>query len=162
MQFVLTGSGDDGRSKIVETREILPGLTPTSGNQNDVLWSTAQFPPEIPAVARTPDEPLHDFGYRHQTTGWMFTWIAPDFKDHFHRTDTLDYVIVVSGEVTIVLEEGEALLRAGDAVMLPGVTHIWEPGPAGCVIVNTPLTLAPVEVHAPCPHEGCQVTVLKL
>ena len=49
-------------------------------------------------------------------------------SDHpgMHATDTIDYVVVVSGEITLVLEEGEQVLRQGDVVIDRGVAHAWE------------------------------------
>jgi quercetin dioxygenase-like cupin family protein len=43
-----------------------------------------------------------------------------------HATNSVDYVVVVRGELTMVLEEGECLLRAGDVVVDRGVAHAWE------------------------------------
>jgi mannose-6-phosphate isomerase-like protein (cupin superfamily) len=42
-----------------------------------------------------------------------------------HRTDTLDYCIVLSGEIWAVLDEGELLLRAGDCLVQRGTCHAW-------------------------------------
>ncbi|MDA9520590.1 cupin [Bradyrhizobium sp. CCBAU 11434] len=42
-----------------------------------------------------------------------------------HRTETVDYGIVISGEVTLVLDKGEANLKAGDVVIQRGTNHAW-------------------------------------
>jgi mannose-6-phosphate isomerase-like protein (cupin superfamily) len=42
-----------------------------------------------------------------------------------HATDTIDYLIILSGRVTMVLEEGEADLGPGDFVVDRGVLHGW-------------------------------------
>jgi quercetin dioxygenase-like cupin family protein len=42
-----------------------------------------------------------------------------------HRTDTLDVITVVDGEIVVVFDEGETLLRAGDSLVLPGTMHAW-------------------------------------
>jgi len=42
-----------------------------------------------------------------------------------HKTRTLDYCIVLSGEIHAVLDEGEALLRAGDCLVQRGTRHAW-------------------------------------
>jgi quercetin dioxygenase-like cupin family protein len=42
-----------------------------------------------------------------------------------HIHETLDIVTVISGELHIVLETGETLLRQGDSVILRGVVHSW-------------------------------------
>ena len=44
----------------------------------------------------------------------------------FHRTETVDYVIVLSGEVWIVVDDGEARLRAGDTLVQLGSRHAWQ------------------------------------
>lgn len=42
-----------------------------------------------------------------------------------HRTKTLDYAIVLKGEIYAVLDEGEALLKAGDVLVQQGTSHAW-------------------------------------
>ena len=42
-----------------------------------------------------------------------------------HRTNTLDYVVVLAGEIYAVLDEGEVLLRAGDVLVQQGTNHAW-------------------------------------
>ncbi len=43
-----------------------------------------------------------------------------------HRTSTVDYVVVISGEVVLVLDDSEVTLRAGDVVVQRGTDHAWE------------------------------------
>lgn len=43
-----------------------------------------------------------------------------------HRTDTLDYVVVLAGEVTLVVGDREVTLRRGDTVVQQGVEHDWQ------------------------------------
>ncbi|BAC51688.1 bll6423 [Bradyrhizobium diazoefficiens USDA 110] len=42
-----------------------------------------------------------------------------------HRTETVDYGIVISGEITLVLDKSEANLKAGDVVIQRGTNHAW-------------------------------------
>lgn len=42
-----------------------------------------------------------------------------------HRTDTVDYAIVLSGEIYMLLDDSEHLLRAGDIVVQRGTNHAW-------------------------------------
>lgn len=42
-----------------------------------------------------------------------------------HRTPTLDYGIVLEGELTLVLDRGESTVRAGDIVIQRGTNHAW-------------------------------------
>jgi len=50
-----------------------------------------------------------------------------------HRTPTVDFAIVLSGECYLVLDTGETLLHAGDSVIQRGVNHAWSNrSPAPC------------------------------
>lgn len=42
-----------------------------------------------------------------------------------HRTKSLDYVVVISGEIWSILDEGEVLMRAGDVMVQRGTNHAW-------------------------------------
>lgn len=42
-----------------------------------------------------------------------------------HRTDSLDYSIVLSGEIYMMMDEDECLLKAGDTVVQQGTNHAW-------------------------------------
>lgn len=46
-------------------------------------------------------------------------------KDGFHRTRTIDYVMIVSGEVELVLDEGRTFARPGDMVIQRNTNHAW-------------------------------------
>lgn len=42
-----------------------------------------------------------------------------------HQTDTLDYIIILAGEIYLIMEEGETLLKAGDIVIQRATNHAW-------------------------------------
>ena len=42
-----------------------------------------------------------------------------------HRTELVDYGVVISGEMTLILDKGETLLREGDVVIQRGTNHAW-------------------------------------
>jgi mannose-6-phosphate isomerase-like protein (cupin superfamily) len=43
----------------------------------------------------------------------------------FHKTNSIDYVIVLSGEIYAVMMQGEVLLKAGDVLVQRGTNHAW-------------------------------------
>jgi hypothetical protein len=47
-------------------------------------------------------------------------------KDGFHRTETVDYILMMSGEVTLLLEEGQTIVRPGDLVVQRNTLHSWQ------------------------------------
>jgi mannose-6-phosphate isomerase-like protein (cupin superfamily) len=62
-----------------------------------------------------------------------------------HRTPTVDFAIVLSGECYLVLDTGETLVRAGDTVIQRGVNHAWsnrsaEPCRVAFVLIDANVT----------------------
>ena len=52
--------------------------------------------------------------------------LPPGHRREMHRTDTVDYGLVLSGELYAVFESGETLLRPGDIIVQRGTNHAWE------------------------------------
>jgi quercetin dioxygenase-like cupin family protein len=44
---------------------------------------------------------------------------------HMHRTETIDYGIVLEGELVLILDEGETTCRPGDIIIQRGTNHGW-------------------------------------
>ena len=59
-----------------------------------------------------------------------------------HRTGTVDYIIVLKGEIYAVMEKGETLLKAGDVLIQRGTMHSWS------VRTNEPCIVAAILVNA--------------
>jgi mannose-6-phosphate isomerase-like protein (cupin superfamily) len=63
----------------------------------------------------------------------------------FHKTSSVDYVIVLSGEIYALMDQGEVLLKPGDVLIQRGTNHAWsnrgdEPARLAFVLVDaTPL-----------------------
>ena len=51
----------------------------------------------------------------------------PETSSHpgMHETDTIDYAIVLSGEIYAIMDKGEKLLKAGDVLIQRGTAHAW-------------------------------------
>lgn len=51
---------------------------------------------------------------------------VPNARHPFmHRTNTIDYAIVISGEIYLMLDDSEVLLKAGDVAVQRGTNHAW-------------------------------------
>lgn len=44
---------------------------------------------------------------------------------HMHRTETIDYGIVLEGEIVLIVDEGETVCREGDIIIQRGTNHGW-------------------------------------
>ncbi len=65
-------------------------------------------------------EAFTEIGDRHAST-------VTDTSPHplMHRTESVDYGIVIDGEMTLVLDDGEVLLTPGSVVVQRGTNHAW-------------------------------------
>ena len=74
-----------------------------------------------------PDQPEVDFGEVFENIGGREALVADSSKSHasFHRTQSIDYGIVLSGEIVLLMDEGETVVRAGDIVVQRGTNHGW-------------------------------------
>jgi len=70
-----------------------------------ILLRIAEFPPEPAGIAK-PGK-------------------GADSHPGFHITETVDFIIVLEGEVYSMMETGETLLKAGDVLIQRGTNHAW-------------------------------------
>lgn len=83
-----------------------------------------EFPPEGDAIRRlTQDEAAAKFKEMGGEEAARSSAGAP--HPLMHRTQTLDYGIVLEGELTLILERGETTVRAGDIIIQRGTNHAW-------------------------------------
>ncbi len=60
---------------------------------------------------------------------------------NMHKTDTVDYIILLSGEVTMLLDDGEVAMKPLDVVIQRGTNHAWvnygaEPAVLAAILVD--------------------------
>ena len=67
-------------------------------------------------------------------TRWRIVTFGPHRATPMHTTATVDYDLVLDGEITLILDDGEVALGAGDAVVVPGVSHGWRTGEQACAM----------------------------
>jgi quercetin dioxygenase-like cupin family protein len=73
--------------------------------------------------------------------------LRPGTTPRVHRTDSLDYAVIMKGEIDMELEPGEITrLQAGDVVVQRGTVHNWiNRGPEPCVIAFVLIAAKPAE-----------------
>lgn len=134
---VVTGIDAEGKSAVVIDGPI-PRLDPnmtaalawrTSGQPADNSGNDDVAAPYEVAMLHTPGSNFAICEFKANTPELM------------HATDTIDYLVILSGRVTLVLEDGEADLGPGDFVVDRGVNHGWRnPHGEPCIaaVVNLP------------------------
>jgi quercetin dioxygenase-like cupin family protein len=108
-QFVVTQlwrTTETPVSNVGPASDLPPGPVPVTPPQNGSVFRVVEFPPDA-------------------------VWRAPGFEGEemarrqIHSTDSLDYCIVMSGEIWAVLDAAETRLSAGDVLVQRGTNHAW-------------------------------------
>lgn len=142
MNLVVTGPSADGLASIVRS-EVLAPLPAMAGSKNEtrLCWATSGFPYDrvetlAPGTLMSPGA---------GETRFLFVTFAANSKSPMHATPTIDYVVVVAGELWLIMEDGqERRLVAGDSVVQRGTLHAWENRSAQpCTIAATMIGAGP-------------------
>jgi mannose-6-phosphate isomerase-like protein (cupin superfamily) len=167
IRCVVTGQNTSGKSVFVRDASVAPiTLALLPGFEFHRLWGSESivqlpangtapphpgyFPPKsgfrfgfftIPPEAETELAPANlaaAFGELREKLPGMVEVLEPE-NSGMHTTDTVDFDVVISGEVYLELDAGsEVLLKAGDCVVQNGTRHAWRNrSSANCVIAVT-------------------------
>ena len=108
------------------------------------LWSTRGFPVDNSGAADGAKEitgTTRDGG-----TVFRIIEFAPDVTPRNHRTNSIDYALVLSGEIDMELDDQLVTLRAGDVLVQRGTVHNWiNRYKVPCVIAFVLIDARPVE-----------------
>jgi quercetin dioxygenase-like cupin family protein len=115
---VVTGHDDQGHAVVLRD-EVAQGDVVTqvwgtdavpADNAGDIAYGASQPGPSIPTGSAL-----------------RFVDINPGYRSAMHRTQTIDYVFILDGELEMELDGGEWVhLTAGDIVVQRGTNHAWE------------------------------------
>ena len=142
---VVTGHDAKGRA-VVKIDEVSKNITSNRpGASACVVWTTESFPVNNTGDA---DEGLRKVGTTLKN-GTVFRVIefAPGVAPRNHRTDSIDYAVVVSGEIDMEVEDAVVHLKAGDVLVQRGTIHNWvNRGTQPCVMAFILIDAKPVDV----------------
>ena len=130
---VVTGHDQNGKSVVVSDgpppqHHGMHG--PAVGADFIEIWSTPRATPELTSIENV--EPNERAFTIMPPAGHLLRIIRiyppkdGGRRTVMHRTKTLDYVVVVEGEVVLALDDSEVVLKAGDVVVQRGTNHAWE------------------------------------
>ena len=137
MKRVVTGHNQDGKSVFVSIGEPPRVVTSEHGNQITYCWGT-QRTPAVPATGDDPTLTMSSHFPAPGGTSFIIIQMSGNSESRMHQTDSVDYAMIVAGEIWLVLDDGaEVHLTPGDCVVQNGTRHAWhnrEPEP--CVMVG--------------------------
>jgi quercetin dioxygenase-like cupin family protein len=142
---VVTGHDSDGRAVVTidEVSQNLRSARPLA--TACVVWTSEGFPIDNTSEA---DEGLRETGTTHDNgTVFRILELMPGNSPRVHRTDSLDYAVIMSGEIDMELDGSTTHLKAGDVVVQRGTVHNWvNRGTEPCVIAFVLIAAKPVEI----------------
>jgi quercetin dioxygenase-like cupin family protein len=142
---VVTGHDANGRA-VVKIDELSKNVISTRPGQSAcVVWTTDSFPVKNTGDA---DEGMRKVGTTlNNGTVFRVVEFGPGVAPRNHRTDSIDYAVVVSGELDMELDNSVVHLKAGDVLVQRGTIHNWvNRGTEPCVIAFVLIDAKPVEV----------------
>lgn len=133
--WVTDGSPADNAGRTETCTEPILLKVPSGGSKLRVV----EFPPDKDYVDRW--DPVAAFASTGHTVN------KSDRHPGMHRTQTLDYAIVLSGEIWSILDKDETLLRAGDVLIQRGTNHGWSNrSDAPCLVAFVMLDAKPLNL----------------
>jgi quercetin dioxygenase-like cupin family protein len=141
---VITGHDNDGRAVIAIDEIARNVVSRRPAHQSCVIWSTGEFPTDN---STTLDGSAREVAST-DPGGSVFRIVeyAPGVAPRNHRTESIDYAVVMAGEIDMEIDGATVHLRAGDVLVQRGTIHNWiNRGTAPCVIAFVLIAAAPVE-----------------
>ena len=107
--------------------------------KNGAIFRVVEFPPDQAPGGFDRKAAFAAMGAHHA--------MDPDASRHpgMHKTDTVDFALVLSGEIWALMDEGETLLEAGDCLVQRGTNHAWSNrSDAPCLVAFILVSATPV------------------
>ncbi len=158
---IVTGHDDKGRAVVASDEEIT-GDSGRSGVSRYEIWSTDSMPVDLSDEAAVAQREgfVHHYNYVDTGQGSVIRVLRlePGAARFMHRTETLDYAILLSGTCVLELDDGQTVqLMAGNIVVKRGTMHAWlHAGTEPCVFAFVLLDASPavaagqeLKVHYP-------------
>jgi quercetin dioxygenase-like cupin family protein len=140
---VITGHDASGKAKVLIDEVVKNVGSARPGAQASVIWTTEGFPVDNNGDA---DASSRKVGTT-LANGCVFRVVefSPGVAPRNHRTDSIDFAVIMSGEIDMELDDEEVHLKAGDVLVQRGTIHNWvNRGNAPCVIAFCLVDAKPV------------------
>ena len=151
---VVTGHDDQGRAKVMIDEQVTNSFSPRPNAEFSVIWSSEGFPVDNDGF----EDPSNLSIGTTRDSGSVFRIVSfgPGVAPRNHRTDSIDYAVVMSGEIDMVLDVETVRLKAGDVLVQRGTVHNWiNNGSVPCVIAFALISAKPVSINGkPLPAHG--------
>jgi quercetin dioxygenase-like cupin family protein len=141
---VVTGHDASGKAVVAIDEISKNAISRRPNHASCVIWSTGEFPADNDGDA---DNGLRPVGTV-DPNGTVFRLVeyGPGVTPRNHRTESVDYAVVLSGEIDMEMDGTMVHLRQGDVLVQRGTIHNWiNRGSEPCVVAFVLVAAKPVE-----------------
>ena len=123
----VTGHDAKNVAKVIMQGPATNAKYPSAGTVSTLIWSTDRTPADISIGENVEDLGARIIGTAPPANGTRFAVIdfPPGNSGRMHRTETIDYVIVIAGEIDMDMDNSTVRLKAGDVMVQRGTHHAW-------------------------------------
>jgi mannose-6-phosphate isomerase-like protein (cupin superfamily) len=107
-----------------EVDPTLDGPRTIHPQPNGTVIRVAEWAPETEEIRNLTPEAAREI-FRAAGNENASMWGRGGRHPIMHRTETVDYAVILEGELTLVLDEEDVELKAGDVVIQRGTSHAW-------------------------------------
>jgi len=124
---VITGHDGKNVAKVIREGAAANTKTPREGVASTLMWCTDAMPADIAAGENAEDMGARILGTAPPENGSRFIVMefAPGIASEMHRTETIDYIVMLEGEIDMDMDDSTVKLRAGDIMVQRGTNHAW-------------------------------------
>ncbi len=124
---VITGHDENQTAKVLIDGPATNEKYPDAGMISTLMWATDSMPADIAIGSAIEDTGNRMLGSAPPENGTRFAILdfPPGNTAVTHRTETLDYVIVLEGEIEMDMDDSTVKLKAGDVLIQRGTNHTW-------------------------------------
>ena len=124
---VVTGHDDRLVAKVVSDGPATNAKHPAPGIVSTLIWSTDSSPADIAIGEKPEDYGARALGTPPPPNGTRFAVIdfPPGNAAIMHRTESIDYVLVLEGEIDMDMDASTVKLKQGDVMVQRGTNHAW-------------------------------------
>jgi len=124
---IVTGHDAKKVAKVIKDGPATNAKYPMPGVVSTLIWCTDGTPADIAVGENAEDMGARILGTSPPPNGTRFAVIdfPPGNAAFMHRTETIDYVLVLSGEIDMDMDDSTVKLKAGDIMIQRGTNHSW-------------------------------------
>lgn len=152
---IITGHDGDDTARVITDGVATNTKQAGNGAVSTLIWCSDETPADIGGNEKFEDMGARIIGTQPPASGSRFAVIEfpPGEPTRMHRTESIDYVICISGRIDMDMDDSTVTMNAGDVMVQRGTNHAWvnrydAPARVAFVLIDA----KPLGIGAPVQH----------